>query len=117
MEQTEELRLSRGVPFILDGVTYMVFAFVWTIKGDIPARKGIAGYNVSSSCEYPCHICKDSHNQFKETIVNQDSVLRDGVLLNILKGGADSNTGKIQAHSVCIADTIGIPGIIYSLQG
>ncbi|KAI8834513.1 hypothetical protein BC829DRAFT_448395 [Chytridium lagenaria] len=49
--------LSTGKLFEIEGIKYLVFAYVWIIVGDIPARKEICGLSPSVHAQQPCHLC------------------------------------------------------------
>ncbi|KAJ3067628.1 hypothetical protein HDU98_009157 [Podochytrium sp. JEL0797] len=62
---TPELEeFARGVEMTIEGIRFLVFAFVWAYTGDTPARKRILGLNVSVTHTFACGGCMTEYRDF-----------------------------------------------------
>ena len=56
--------LSKGIEIIIVDNVFLVFAYVWTLLGDYPFRREIAGFKVSPTSRKPCTVCQVAYNQY-----------------------------------------------------
>lgn len=57
-------QFSKGITMTIAGTDYLVFAFIWTCIGDLPARKEMVGLSKSVVVSSPCPSCTTKLKDF-----------------------------------------------------